>query len=551
MESLVKKGTVGEVLYNSKIITEDDIRLALEEQRVSGCRFGEALVKLGIVDQEDIDWALSNQLDIPYVRLNKETIDQSAVKLVPGNLARRHNLIPVIIAGDELHIAIADPLDKRAIEEVERVSGYRVTVSMPVIRELKEMLDHFYGPAGEDISFGFSSADVSDEIIGNINADGSGTDMLDYLIQFYLQNSIDSISLQPIGKVVRISTKSGGIFREIGRFPIASYPSLLSNIKNLTRIDYSSDFSTDGKVFYRLHDIDLVLRISMLKAKDGECVTIRLWSNHLFPSSVDELGLDRDESARFRHLTGIDKGMLLFSSWNPLERSRLIDLYLDEKATEGKNVLLLGEGIGRGSKGFPRISIGDCPREELESLMTVLDDHDPDMIVIEDATDSRSFNSAWKAAMRERLVVAGISCGGLDGAVDYLISERHFNHSVMAGIRGIVALRGVRTLCPHCREKRADAVMDLEFPSADLYFRGKGCLSCGFSGLNGMKHLVEAHTVDASFREVFESARDSAEFLKRLYGNGPGNVEVQLQTFLKNGVISPDEYAAANAKLMI
>ena len=103
MESLVKKGTVGEVLYNSKIIPEDDIRLALEEQRVSGCRFGEALVKLGIVDQEDIDWALSNQLDIPYVRLNKETIDQSAVKLVPGNLARRHNLIPVIIAGDELH----------------------------------------------------------------------------------------------------------------------------------------------------------------------------------------------------------------------------------------------------------------------------------------------------------------------------------------------------------------------------------------------------------------------------------------------------------------
>jgi type II secretory ATPase GspE/PulE/Tfp pilus assembly ATPase PilB-like protein len=240
--------------------------------------------------------------------------------------------------------------------------------------------------------------------------------------------------------------------------------------------------------------------------------------------------------------------MVLFSSWNRLERSRLIDLYLDEAATDGKNVLLLGEGIGLGTKGFPRIPLGDCLQEGLESLMTVLDDHDPDMIVIEDATDSRSFNAAWKSAMRKRVVVAGISCGGLDGAVDYLLSERHFNHSVIAGIRGIVDLHGIRTLCPHCRESKADAAMDMELPRADLYFRGKGCSACGFSGLNGMKFLVEALTVDAGFREAFESARDSAEFLSRLSGNGPGNIDGQLYTLLRSGDISPEEYATASAK---
>jgi type II secretory ATPase GspE/PulE/Tfp pilus assembly ATPase PilB-like protein len=548
MESLVKKGTVGEVLYNSKIITENDIRLALEEQRLSGCRFGEALVKLGIVDQEDLDWALSNQLDIPYIRLSKENIDQSAIKLVSGNLARRYNLIPVILAGDELHIAIADPLDRKAIEEVEKFTGFRVTVSMPVIRELKEMLDHFYGPDVKEFSFGFSSASVSEEIIGKINSDISGASMLEYLILFFLQSNIDSIALQPIGRNVRVSTRSGGTFREIGRFPLSSYPGLLSNIKNLIRIDCSSDLSSDGKVLYRFHDIDLALRVSKIAAKDGECVTIKLWSNHDFPASADELELDRDASSNFHSLTRIERGMILFSSWDRLERSRLIDLYLDEAATDGKNVLLLGEGIGRGAKGFPCIPLGDCLQKDMESLMTLLDDHDPDLIVIEDVTDSRSFHAAWMTAMRNRAVVAGISCGGLAGAVDYLISERRFNHSVMVGVRGIVSLSGIRTLCPHCRESKAVSGMDMDLPLSDLYYRGKGCSACGFSGLNGMKYLVEALTVDARFREAFDSARDSSEFLKRLSGNVSNNIDDHLRTLLRNGDISPEEFAAASAK---
>jgi type II secretory ATPase GspE/PulE/Tfp pilus assembly ATPase PilB-like protein len=150
--------------------------------------------------------------------------------------------------------------------------------------------------------------------------------------------------------------------------------------------------------------------------------------------------------------------------------------------------------------------------------------------------------------MRKRVVVAGISCDGLEGAVDYLISERHFNHSVMAGIRGVIALRGIRTLCPHCREGKSNVDLDMELPRGDLYFRAKGCPACSFSGLNGMKYLVEALTVDAGFREAFESSRDGAESLSRLSGYGPGNIEGQLHALLQDGVISPEEYAAASTK---
>lgn len=548
MESLVKEGSVGEVLFRSRIITEDDIRLALDEQKKSGCRFGEALVKLGIVDQEDIDWALSNQLDIPYVRLNEHTIDINAIKLVPGRVARKYNLIPVIRSGDDLHIALADPLDRGAVEEVEKLTGCRVTVSMPVIRELSEMLDLFYGPARDDDSFGFSSSSFSESIMEKINSDNSGTRMLEYLILFFLQNRIDSVALQPTSTDVRVSVRSNRLFREIGRFPLSSYPELLSYIMKLARFEGSGDLARDGKVAFRFRDSDVVLRVSLIKAEDGECVTIRLWSKHSFPSRLNDLGLDGAASARFRSLTEIDRGLVLFSSLNRYERCRLLDLFLDEAATEGKNVMLLGEEIGRGNKGFPRIPLADGNAAGLESLMAVLDDHDPDIIIVEDATENRAFLAAWKSAMHRRIVVAGISCNGLGGALDYLLSERHFNHSVMAGIRGIVSCNGIRTLCPHCRESRQDAGAISELPPADLYCRGKGCTECGFSGLNGMKYLMDVVTVDTAFRDSFESARECAELLCRISGNGYGNIDGRLQGLLRNGEISPEEYTAAKAQ---
>lgn len=180
--------------------------------------------------------------------------------------------------------------------------------------------------------------------------------------------------------------------------------------------------------------------------------------------------------------------------------------------------------------------------------MTALDDHDPDIIILEEATGSRSFLTAWKAAMRSRLVVAGISCSGLGGVIDYLLSERHFNHSVITGISGIVSCSGIRTLCPHCRERRPTTGGETAIPSADPDFSARGCAKCGYSGLNGMKYLLDVVSVDADFRECFASARESSELLKSLAGNGYCAINGQLDGLLQSGEISAEEYASAKVQ---
>jgi len=545
MESLVKEGSIGSVLYRSRIITEEDIRSALEEQRVSGCRFGEALVRLGIVTQEDIDWALSNQLDIPYVRLSEEIIDSGAIRLVPAELARKFSLIPIIRTGDELHIALADPLNRAAVEELEQLTGCRVTVSIPIIRELREMLDRFYGPARAEVSFGFVSVAFAEAILEKINADLGGVVLLEYLVLFFIRNGITALSFQPAGMEVRVSARRGKLLREVGRFPLASYPDLLLHLRKLSRIKGSRDSAAEGSILFRYRESDVEFRIFLVKALGGECVTLKMHCTAPFPAGIAEIGLSREREAAFRSLGTPGSGLVLFASWNRVERSRFMDLLLDEMDAESGNVLLLGDGIGRGRRAFPRIPLLDGSPEELELLLTALVDHDPDTIALEDAGDSRSFHSAWKAAMRGSLVLGGVSCNGLGGALDFLVSARYSNRSIVSGIRGIVAFTTVRTLCPHCRDSRPASAEDAGLPPAGSYFRAPGCGACGYSGFGGKRYLMDVLPFDREFREAFASARDGAEIMHRLAEGGYCGNREQLAELLMAGDISPEEYAAS------
>lgn len=544
MESLVKAGTIGAVLLKSGIITEEDIRSALEEQRVSGCRFGEALVRLGVVKQEDIDWALSNQLDIPYVRLSPETIDPLAVELVPARLARKYNLIPIIRSGDELHIALADPVNRAAVAEVEELTGCRVVVSMPIIRELREMLDLFYGPAGDAVSFGFVSSAFSAGILEKINGDVSGVRLLEYLIPFFLQNGISLLSLQPAGGRVLVSGRRGRVFREIGRFPVGSYPELVSYVRKLTGINGSRDSACEGKLVFRYRESDLVFRVLMVKALEGECITFKMDSSFAFPSGLAELGLAPDRETLFRSLSAPGGGVVLFSSPDRGERCRFLDLFLDEGETANRNVMLLGDGIGRGNKTFPRVPLPSGSPQELEAAVAALLEHDPDLIALEDAGDGRSFHAAWSAAMRGRLVAAGISRGGLASVLDFLLHERQGNRSVAAGVKAVVASTGVRTLCPHCREGGAAPGEETDIPPAASYYRAAGCHACGWSGYGGKRYLLDILPFDRSFREAFGHARSGSELLHVLTQGGYRGVAEQLAEFLRDGEISPEEYAA-------
>lgn len=548
MDNLVKKGALGSILCSSGIITENDIRRALEEQQASGCRFGEALVKLGIVKQEDIDWALSNQLDIPYVRLSEEIIDRNATSLIPAELARKYNLIPIIRTGDELHIALADPLNEAAVASVEETTGCTVTVSIPIIRELREMLDIFYGPEPGERTFGFSSTCFSEEILTIINTDRSGARLLEYLVLFFIQNGITSISLLPGGGIVRVTGRKGTIFREIGRFPSGSYPELSATIRKYTRINGSREIAARGEFVFRYRETDVTLQASMVRAAEGECITITMQPDPFFPTGLTDLGLPHETVEKFRALGAPGSGLVLFASWNRVERNRFLELFLQEMDTMDRNVILIGNELGKETASYPRIPLPQESPEELETVVTTLLDHAPDVLVLNDASDSPSFLTAWKAALRGSLVVAGISRSGLDCVLDHLIHERRANRSLPSGIRGIVTFTCVHTLCPSCRKAKHDTVHQTEQAGSPPSYHAPGCPACHFTGHGEKKYLVDALPFDANLRKTLAMAGESADFISCLENRGHRGIAGELAELLDSGELSPEEYRAALAR---
>lgn len=542
-----KKGSLGAILSSCNIITEADITAALEEQSRTGARLGEALIALGIVTQEDIDWALSNQLDLPYIRLKADMIDPDAVRLVPAAIARKFNLIPLIKAGGELSIAMSDPLNKAAIAAVEQLSGCQVNISVALIREIREMIDACYG-SSEQEQLGFESAAFSEKVVDLINNDLSGGTLLDYLLIFILQNRLSSLSLQPMGDTVMISGRRSGVTRPIGSLIGTYYPYVTLKIRKSCGAATTDAAGSGGLLTFRYRSHPISFQITIMAGYGGDYITIRPHLSAGVPDRLTDLHLPGPQETDFIQLSRKRQGITFFASRNSRERGRFIDLMLEEIDTDGKNVIILGEGAGGMSKRFPRIQL---PREEAEraaAIMAALD-HAPDILVIEDVTEGMPFTAACRAAMRGRLILAGLEIRGTRNVLRQLLLYQQQNFFLPFFVNGLVSFKGIQLLCPECRTVYVPPPEELvamnlsERP--DAFFRTSGCAACGHSGFSRRKFLTDVLIFSDEFLRVFEQSSDVASLEKYLGIIGYKGLAEEGLRLLIAGDVSPEEYISA------
>lgn len=546
MEGVIKEGTIGAVLFKSNIINEQDIVAALKEQQNSGCRFGEALVKLGIVTQEDIDWGIANQLNIPYVRLKKEQIDRDAVALVPKEIARRYNLLPILRAGDELHLVMADPLNKGAVEEVERLTGLQVTVSIALMRELRDMLDYFHGPELDRQSLGFVSDVFPSEVSARIDADLTGSRLIDYLLLFIRQNGLSSISLQPLADRVRIMTRRAGVSHPIGQISITYYPDLLMKLRRLSKMGGSAESAGKGTLAFRYKGENLLFQLLLLRGMGGELATIKPQPSVSFPSTIDELVPDSHLRHQLTDIISARSGILLVLVDDEHERARLLDLIVQTLPGEGRNTLLLGEHLGYGKKQFSRIPCHDTSLEQSASIISAALEHEPDILIIEELGNSRAFSAAGRGALHGTLIVAGVPYHDIPTTLKHLLNFSHHHYFPRNELLGIIRVSGVMTLCQHCRQPYTPTESEKKSlkiaTSLPVFSHSAGCDECSHSGYAGKRYLVEFLHMDRALHEQFDQQKDAAAIMAGLREKGHQGIADQALKLLEEGAISASEY---------
>ena len=541
------KRSLGDILTTCQIITSDDIAAALEEQRQSGCRFGEALVKLGIVTQEDIDWALSSQLDIPYIRLKAAMLDPAALRLVPAELARRYNLIPLICAGSELSIAIADPLNKAAIEAIEHHTGCTVNISVALIREVREMIDAAYGSVSGQM-LGFTSAAFSEQALAAINADLGGGKLLDYLMVLIIQNRLSSLSLQPCGDTIAVTGRRGGVTRPVGQLKPDHYPDVTQRLRMAAAMGQIHDISASGILNFSYRSRTVSFRVDIMQGSGGDYVTLRPHIAASIPTRLSGLQLSQGQADAFAGLAQQKRGVTFFASRSTQERDRFIDLMLEEADTGGTTVIILGEGPGRLAKRFPRVTL---PADEASRARIIMDslEHVPDLLVIETVTEALPFIAACRAAMQGVRVLAGLEVRDTHNLLQLLLSYQRKNLFLPVFVNGLVSVRGIHLLCPSCRERYlppAEELAALRFEQPpESFYRSAGCDACGHTGTHSRRFLMDIIPFDDAFLEVFEQAGDVEAVTAYLERSGYRGSEQEGRELLTSGQVSPEEYISS------
>lgn len=549
MSGLVKEGSIGAILFKSQIITEQELKSALEAQKLSGCRVGEALVRLGVVTQEDIDWALSHQLNIPYVRLKKENLDAAAVAKVPAQLARRYSLFPVFLSGNELSVAMTDPLNTEAIEELGRVTGCQISISVGLIREISEMQDLAYGSDENLPRLGFRSDEFPQQVIETINADLSGAVLLNHLLLQVVKQKFTSLALQPVGETVTILARRQGKTAEIGVLQSTHYGRLTARIRKLARVAPSEGISSSGLLTFMWQGKKIPFQTFLIGAAEGECVTLKLQIHPPPLSELADLRLPRAKEDDLLGLAAEREGLILFAGRDAEQRSRIMDLFLEACDSSGKTVLLLGERLGRGSKRFPRIRVNHDCLDDTPSVLSAALEHDPDVLVIEDVTEVASFIAASKAVMRGKLVIAGLSHGDKAAVLRQLLYLRQKNYLIPTHVKGVVSCKAVLMLCPACKERYQPAPEELaalRLPAhIEQYYRPNGCPNCDHTGYSGRRYLLDVIRFDKVFLEAFEMICRSADIISFMKESGYRGITEEGTELLERGEISPGEYVAS------
>jgi type II secretory ATPase GspE/PulE/Tfp pilus assembly ATPase PilB-like protein len=547
MNDLIRPGTLTEILFRSRMVTEADVLRVLDEQKRVGGRMGELFVDMGIVTQEDIDWALSNHLDIPFVRLDRRAIDADSVRCVPAGLARRHGLIPLLRIGDEISVAMIDPLDKEAVREVEAATGCTVTVSISRAHEVREMQRLFYG--GEvDGTLGLESALCPRAALASINADPTGGALADWLVGRLVEERWDALVGRPGEDGATLCARTGGVLREVGRLPREGYAALTHRLRGMCGIGDDGEPAAEGT--FASSEGGQAFRALFLSAASGDCLTLTRKSLSPFPVSIDGFNASGDTLGSFGELAASRRGIVLFCGRDGEARARLVDLFLERADTSGRHVVLFGGAAGRGGAGrFPRIRVDFRRGAESAALLAAALEHEPDVVAIDDVSDGRLFAAAGKAAMRGKLVLAGLPIDDRPTLFRHLAALWGRHAFLPALLRGGVSCRDVLTLCPSCREPFApepDVVASLGLSAPpDRFYRAAGCEACNHTGQGDRRWLLDAVPVTRELLEVFESSRYGEEAVGYLERIGRGGLAEEGRKLLLAGEISPDEYLAS------
>ena len=584
---------VGQIAIKENLISSEQYQKAVEEQKVKGGSLGASLIRLGLIKEDDLLSVLSRYYKVPSVKLSTMQVDKKVINLVPSSMAKKHLIIPISRVGAKLAMAMADPNNFLAIDEIKFITSFNVEPVVASDYDIIDAIKKYYGGGGglngkgsvsidardytldDDDLAAIEEFDDSDMIdVGDFDALVSGAvDKVEVvqtsdeaegkpedieapvikLVNGILINAIklgaSDIHFEPYERTFRVRYRVDGVLRKALGLPIQIKNATVSRLKIMSRLDIAEKrLPQDGRIKLRFGKREMDFRVSVLPILFGEKVVLRLLDKSALQLDMTKLGFNEEALGEFHEAIHKPVGMVLVTG--PTGSGKTTTLYsgLSELNKEKDNIITAEDPIEFNFMGINQVQMHEEIGLTFASSLRSFLRQDPDIIMVGEIRDFETAQIAIQAALTGHLVMSTVHTNDAPGTITRLIDMGIEPFLITSAVLLILAQRLVRKACTECREPikvNPKLLLGLGVPREKIdgftVYKGRGCSICSNTGYKGRIGLYEVMPLRDELKELVLSRASTVEIKKEAIRLGMKTLRMAGITKIKEGMTTIEE----------
>ncbi|MDP2316048.1 MAG: type IV-A pilus assembly ATPase PilB [Pseudomonadota bacterium] len=564
-------GRLGELLVREKLISPLQLQKAMDGQRSTGGRLGHQLTKLGYIDENELTAFLSKQYGVPSIHLADFEIDPEVLKLLPKELVVRHQIIPVNRAGSTLIVAMADPSNIYAIDDVKFVTNFNIDVVVASEQAIADAIEKYYtsNVSFDDVMVDFAGKDEEDlELASDIDEDinvldlekSAGDAPVVKLVNLVLLDAIrkgaSDIHIEPYEKQLRIRYRIDGMLYEVMKPPLRLKHAIVSRLKIMSNLDIAERrLPQDGRIKLKMgRGKEMDFRVSVLPVLWGEKIVMRLLDKSNLQLDMTKLGFEERTLRDFKDAIAKPYGMILITG--PTGSGKTTTLYstLSELNKTSHNISTAEDPIEYNLYGINQVQMHEEIGLNFAASLRSFLRQDPDIIMVGEIRDFETAEIAVKAALTGHLVLSTLHTNDAPSTVSRLLNMGIEPFLVASSVNLIGAQRLVRKLCGECKapvEVPRQNLIDVGIPPEECdavkAMRGAGCRTCNNTGYKGRIAVYEMMVCNEEVREFILNGASTLELKREAVRNGMKTLRMSAVTKFREGMTSLEEVVRVTA----
>ena len=554
---------LGDVLVREGLVTPAQLQEALSESRATGTRLGFQLVKLGHTTEADLMRVLASHYRVPAVDLSKIDVDEKILKLVPKAMAAKHQIIPLRRVGRRLTVAMADPSDLGAIDDLKFYTSLEIEPVIAGELTLRERLEKYYETdeeamgdllsefIEEDLEF-VEDDDEEDMSVAALQAQVDQAPVVKFingLLTDAVRKGVSDIHIEPYEKEIRVRYRIDGSLVEVMKPPLKMRAALTSRIKILSDLNIAERrVPQDGRIKLRMKRKVVDFRVSTLPVIFGEKIVLRILDKGNLTFDLSKFGFEPKAEKDFMGAIMNPYGMVLVTG--PTGSGKTTTLYsaLSKVNTEEVNIMTAEDPVEYNLHGINQVLVRPDIGLDFSAALKAFLRQDPNIVMVGEIRDIETGSIAIKAALTGHLVLSTLHTNDAPSTVTRLIDMGLEPFNVAAALNLVTAQRLVRRICSNCkaeatydREELRTAAIPDDYLERVTFYKGEGCDQCAGSGYRGRQGLYEVMLITTSIRKLIMQEVGTDELREEAVSQGMLTLRSDGLKKLERGITTVEE----------